>query len=185
MWSFNPRTHIGCDLLRFGVWSPLQQFQSTHPHRVRPFEIDRQIVEVEFQSTHPHRVRLTPELKQLTDFCFNPRTHIGCDGYLVILVLRLKSFNPRTHIGCDFEELNYYKDFEVSIHAPTLGATCRFLCRFCMILSFNPRTHIGCDFKLLKLINSSLSFNPRTHIGCDLFVVCLFHLLLVSIHAPT
>ena len=34
--SFNPRTHIGCDNWFTGSAAPTGKFQSTHPHRVRP-----------------------------------------------------------------------------------------------------------------------------------------------------
>ena len=55
--------------------------------------------------------------------CFNPRTHTGCDYGLDFLVQTDKGFNPRTHTGCD----EYYNAdpiiFDVSIHAPTRGAT--------------------------------------------------------------
>ncbi len=138
------------------------------------------------------------------------------------------SFNPRTHEGCDFlssTNLTSYTMFQsthprgvrrqqgigqaiknVSIHAPTRGATenryasikthqfqsthprgvrpyfaistLRFTC-------FNPRTHEGCDFilNLFKIMNTS--FNPRTHEGCDFFGNEISLLRFVSIHAPT
>ena len=58
----------------------------------------------------------------------------------------------------------YYDSSDVSIHAPTQGATNGF------------SGHLA----------SSLSFNPRTHAGCD-FLVRLEHRAarVVSIHAPT
>ena len=34
-------------------------------------------------------------------FCFNPRTHVGCDFSRMTDLLRSKCFNPRTHVGCD------------------------------------------------------------------------------------
>ena len=77
---------------------------------------------------------------------FNPRTHTGCDrflaidGHLITLfqsthphgVRRLRrycpspvspSFNPRTHTGCDLILSPPYPYTDVSIHAPTRGAT--------------------------------------------------------------
>ena len=73
--------------------------------------------------------------------------------------------------------------------------------------SFNPRTHVGCDgckdetFKAQTLFQSThprgvrlfvsffrtirASFNPRTHVGCDQYGMADYHLLRVSIHAPT
>ena len=54
---FNPRTHMGCDLLLSVCWRVVGVFQSTHPHGVRRNETD------------------TKQLRR----CFNPRTHMGCD----------------------------------------------------------------------------------------------------------
>ena len=102
-WSycFNPRTHIGCDIVAHFVFT----------NRM-------------FQSTHPHRVRRSFQLLPLASRSFNPRTHIGCDNFspnaatplsvfqsthphrvrLHVLCLQVgyyTCFNPRTHIGCD------------------------------------------------------------------------------------
>ena len=78
------------------------QFQSTHPHGVRP-SISSIVRNHEmFQSTHPHGVRLPACGFSLPAGCgFNPRTHTGCDC--------------QCFMGC--------YDQEVSIHAPTRGAT--------------------------------------------------------------
>ena len=55
-------------------------------------------------------------------------------------------FNPRTHTGCDSRNwavwLNEY--LVVSIHAPTRGATID-KAREEIKSGFNPRTHTGCD----------------------------------------
>ena len=56
--------------------------------------------------------------------CFNPRTHTGCDSSGIVTSDAISSFNPRTHTGCDpacKSRLN--RKFQVSIHAPTRGAT--------------------------------------------------------------
>ena len=78
--SFNPRTRMGCDpdyswsasfpssvSIHAPAWGATlwgrnwllgQKFQSTHPHGVRPSEIDVDFDHELFQSTHPHGVRL-------------------------------------------------------------------------------------------------------------------------------
>ena len=83
----------------------------------------------------------------------------------------------------------YYDSSDVSIHAPTQGATNGFSGHLASSLSFNPRTHAGCDFLVrlehraarvvsihaptqgatLGLVGRARSgrFNPRTHAGCD------------------
>ena len=83
-----------------------------------------------------------------TDFrSFNPRTHTGCDrGVQRQYFISVLCFNPRTHTGCDAAYPRYFKAFgefqsthphgvrpanastlgvsvDVSIHAPTRGAT--------------------------------------------------------------
>ena len=73
--SFNPRTHVGCDLIR-----PL--FALRH----------------KFQSTHPRRVRHGKFFFFSEEKSFNPRTHVGCDlGYPVStsVVSKFQSTHPR------------------------------------------------------------------------------------------
>ena len=100
-WSFNPRTHVGCDWIKQHEVGILNWFQSTHPRRVRRNNGKNQRQRSEFQSTHPRRVRLILLLIVLQQLCFNPRTHVGCDFSLSAAVAVVVSFNPRTHVGCD------------------------------------------------------------------------------------
>ncbi len=62
-----------------------------------------------------------------------------------------KCFNPRTHTGCDYRNAIENGASEVSIHAPTRGATYVMVTPFLMDVSFNPRTHTGCDMWSLYL----------------------------------
>ena len=120
--SFNPRTHTGCDLCdrRFRV---LNQFQSTHPHGVRHRQrLSGQrgrAVSIHAPTRGATRVRRL----SLSSSSFNPRTHTGCDLCFTTSGQRLRSFNPRTHTGCDCIKSNLIIIFNVSIHAPTRGAT--------------------------------------------------------------
>ena len=105
-----------------------------------------------------------------------------------------KCFNPRTHTGCDYLWLTkIYLCPNVSIHAPTRGATSSPTCRFLWLLvsihaptrgatseteedyqetlfqSTHPhgvRPH-ALDSQHLRI---NLCFNPRTHTGCDLWI---------------
>ena len=99
---FNPRTHAGCDaaqligplteqefqsthprrVRRWGRsgWPPLAWFQSTHPRRCDAPASPGTATPSAFQSTHPRRVR--PRHRpagRIGRRCFNPRTHAGCD----------------------------------------------------------------------------------------------------------
>ena len=49
---------------------------------------------------------------------------MGCDEAAPGRGGRLLCFNPRTHMGCDEPMDEYTTDYDVSIHAPTWGATC-------------------------------------------------------------
>ena len=54
---FNPRTRMGCDD-DYGNHGCGAEFQSTHPHGVRPLSKKKVNEKSIFQSTHPHGVRL-------------------------------------------------------------------------------------------------------------------------------
>ena len=122
--SFNPRTHTGCDVNQAVKNKQDKLFQSTHPHGVRQGIGEGGDLVFEFQSTHPHGVR-PAELHQLTRHSrFNPRTHTGCDIGSIGLFTLTSSFNPRTHTGCDKDQQERLGQLQqVSIHAPTRGAT--------------------------------------------------------------
>ena len=109
------------------------------------------------------------------------------------------SFNPRTHEGCDFLEVQKRSLEDLSIHAPTRGATTKNSCESIFTDSFNPRTHEGCDdtgeyeYKEIDLsihaptrgatyifqwnVNQRRAFNPRTHEGCDRHPIFPYYLL--------
>ena len=58
----------------------------------------------------------------------------------------MESFNPRSHEGSDFVKSGMYCEIaEVSIHAPTKGATSRCNLRHITDRCFNPRSHEGSD----------------------------------------
>ena len=55
------------------------------------------------------------------------------------------NFNPRTHVGCDKYLISIVTLHSISIHAPTWGATQGQLPIIEGFVDFNPRTHVGCD----------------------------------------
>ena len=57
--------------------------------------------------------------------------------------------------------------YNVSIHAPTRGATPGSGKSESWIKGFNPRTHTGCDKSSFAFVSDIVCFNPRTHTGCD------------------
>ena len=78
---------------------------------------------MEFQSTHPRGVRRSWGKGEEA----------------------LDDFNPRTHVGCDGQYPGEPERAEISIHAPTWGATQDRQGCGGRRENFNPRTHVGCD----------------------------------------
>ena len=145
----------------------------------------------------------------LPKFCFNPRTHTGCDESSPQQHARHRLFQSTHPHGVRHTELvTWQAVLEVSIHAPTRGATSFATTSSTPCDSFNPRTHTGCDRVVKRHRGSSNSFNPRTHTGCDWDMIYIYSskwlfqsthphgvrllhlcpsvlLCSVSIHAPT
>ena len=131
-------------------------FQSTHPHGVRQHGLRSRAVKHMFQSTHPHGVRLIlPDTKMYQPKFQSTHPHgVRHDFRLQPLCKLDVSIHAPTRGATGNRSLATHP-IVVSIHAPTRGATCRwsFSCSDCN--SFNPRTHTGCDllrvFLLLRL----------------------------------
>ena len=143
---FNPRTHAGCDAAQ--LIGPLteQEFQSTHPRRVRRWGRSGWPPLAWFQSTHPRRCDAPASPVRPHPARFNPRTHAGCDPGIARLAESVEDvsihaptqgatspaspdrwfrwrFNPRTTQGATGQHDDRRQDPRVSIHAPTQGAT--------------------------------------------------------------
>ena len=120
---FNPRTHTGCDasiaLIRFIY----HRFQSTHPHGVRRHKKCTAERLISFNPRTHTGCDLYNDHHRLHVESFNPRTHTGCDAPRAIVHHPQLGFNPRTHTGCDSYVESYKTFLNVSIHAPTRGAT--------------------------------------------------------------
>ena len=100
--SFNPRTHEGCDLYPAIKVCAALLFQSTHPRGVRLAD-PSQYIFTDIVSIHAPTRGATPGIttQKSYDKGFNPRTHEGCDQQMEIAIALSDSFNPRTHEGCD------------------------------------------------------------------------------------
>ena len=144
-------------------------FQSTHPHGVRlhrRWHLDQdlrvsihaptwgatsltrtQLNKVQkFQSTHPHGVRPNTTANYSWSCCFNPRTHMGCDGcWLIIAFCGHRRFNPRTHMGCDFRLCSRYTVLRLFQSTHPHGVRLKMVLKKWIHICFNPRTHMGCD----------------------------------------
>ena len=119
-----------------------------------------------FQSTHLREVRLVRELRQFGRHGFNPRTYERCDNADTRLQQVVKRFNPRTYERCDNKAPSSLVVGQVSIHAPTRGAT--LMSQNSQVsIGFNPRTYERCDLSLRRKTSSFSCFNPRTYERCD------------------
>ena len=121
---FNPRTHMGCDMMMIIVTSCSSQFQSTHPHGVRLKGVEYGDCSEEFQSTHPHGVRPDhPGHSPTFNVVSIHAPTWGATFVFRIITTYFLCFNPRTHMGCDCVLMTKGISGRVSIHAPTWGAT--------------------------------------------------------------
>ena len=119
---FNPRSHEGSDVLTRTIYLYFPEFQSTLPRGERPFPVTNQSRLTLFQSTLPRGERHKRPLFFVCEANFNPRSHEGSDQTL-------------SSVRCSPQ---------ISIHAPTRGATVGIIDRK-EILYFNPRSHEGSD----------------------------------------
>ena len=161
------------------------RFQSTHPHRVR-----LRCVRVHhrfrmFQSTHPHRVRLGAFECTIVFACFNPRTHTGCDFITIDAVFDIDVSIHAPTQGATEAVGRHLVGGDVSIHAPTQGATAHL---FTLPRGDKVSIHAptqGATTNKCTNVCLCVCFNPRTHTGCDLCLFVALCGLIVSIHAPT
>ena len=99
-------------------------FQSTHPRGVRRPAI-RRMVRTRQISIHAPTWGATPyEQGTWKVFCdFNPRTHVGCDQRAVLAAGKIVQFQSTHPRGVRLMGTEIIKEIEISIHAPTWGAT--------------------------------------------------------------
>ena len=164
--GFNPRTHTGCDAEISGRIEALSEFQSTHPHGVRHYELKVTDGDAVFQSTHPHGVRLGEVW-----FCwlgrhggFNPRTHTGCDSrsYTQHVFIMVSIHAPTR--GATLHGPVLRRGIRVSIHAPTRGATwqCRAFAWLDNIVSIHAPTRGATDVDLPRRMKGGVSIHAPT-----------------------
>ena len=182
--GFNPRTHTGCDCRSaagarghcVSIHAPTRGAtkERTHKYTVTGVSIHAptrgattNVLKLAYSlgsfnpRTHTGCDRSSHH-NQLPSHGFNPRTHTGCDLSCLPVHEDHPSFNPRTHTGCDLDVSQLRNERNVSIHAPTRGATpFRKWLRF-RYFRFNPRTHTGCDSVMLFFAPSFMVFQS-TH----------------------
>ena len=144
----------------------------------------------EFQSTLPRRERPERRKDRRQTRDFNPRSHEGSDHCCSFPLSSALDFNPRSHEGSDCTSSSTPDISNISIHAPTKGATSQVTKIRNFYSNFNPRSHEGSDvlchicMSLISEFQSTLPrrerhatkfpngsnhlyFNPRSHEGSD------------------
>ncbi len=138
-------------------------FQFTRPRRARHNFADVHFILLMFQFTRPRRARQHP----------------------LMTYQRQMSFNSRAHEGRDLVDIVCCRNLQVSIHAPTKGATCYSRCRGFILTMFQftrpRRARRGQPRQAPRL----LGFNSRAHEGRDCNARVIAVCRKVSIHAPT
>ena len=127
--------------------------------------------------------------------CFNPRSHMGSDISASSRVTCQSGFNPRSHMGSDVHLVWYVvRLIDVSIHAPTWGATFADKDNYQIIvfqstLPHGERRKAVAASSECMLFQSTLPhgerpdrslhhsarlgrFNPRSHMGSDSCLRC-------------
>ncbi len=160
---FNPRTPVGCDVLRPAHRLGWEAFQSTHPSGVRPAMKNAIMLQFKFQSTHPSGVR--------RGRCADPR-----------LIVEFQSTHP-SGVRPSFRwRVSFF--YAISIHAPQWGATGQrgWNLGHSVISIHAPQW--GATRARSRLAPRRLHFNPRTPVGCDAFPDRYRFGVDISIHAP-
>ena len=124
IYCFNPRAHVGRDR---AMASAAQQKESFNPRAHVGRDLQRLPTKrkLKFQSTRPRGARLTVGRVNVRYFnSFNPRAHVGRDRRRALrpfLHFLFQSTRPRGARLDAADLINWAVD--VSIHAPTWGAT--------------------------------------------------------------
>ena len=143
--SPKPRAQRGATFVAItAVWA--HWFKATHPHGVRRITSAAGFYGNWFQSTHPHGVRPEYSETEYSDTEFQSTHPHG---------VRHPEFNYNFHVA------------NVSIHAPSRGATISVHWLMYTAYCFNPRTLTGCDGCWRGWRRRKARFNPRTLTGCD------------------
>ena len=125
---FNPRSHMGSDLLEVDLVEELYQWQSTLPHGERlRIDMRKKFIICFNPRSHMGSDSRTSRTHVYV-YGFNPRSHMGSDLHLLVQGSNPESFNPRSHMGSDQASPLCPQGCHVSIHAPTWGATGELRC---------------------------------------------------------
>ena len=127
-WHFNPRSHEGSDGVQVITTNQAQKISILAPTRGATAVVYRILADCVFQSSLPRRERRPDGEYQIRFPDFNPRSHEGSDTLCTaerVFPLPFQSTLPRGERLSILQPKNCA--FNISIHAPTRGATRFFL----------------------------------------------------------
>jgi len=163
--GFNPRAHAGRDSSARLSLPDSCAFQSARPRGARPADRIALEVSVLFQSARPRGARPPGAVADRRRWRFNPRAHAGRDNWG-------RAYGARP--------------WDVSIRAPTRGATRRVRFQRLLIARFNPRAHAGRDFCGIDCCATAYWFQSARPRGARLVLgIGIAARMVVSIRAPT
>ena len=107
-YSFNARTHMGCDGMRATFIVIVHVSIHAPPWGATSSSLISRLFERFNSRTHMGCDRSSPARSGLRD-SFNSRTHMGCDLRIEERKAGSSSFNSRTHMGCDCHILKWLR----------------------------------------------------------------------------
>ena len=117
---------------------------------------------------------------------FNPRSYKRSDWFIFRCIPDLRTFNPRSYKRSDLTVADVPEHPNLSIHAPTRGATLSPVLSWRSHQSFNPRSYkrsdIGMQIYILQY--DKLSIHAPTR-GATPTISPFLNNWILSIHAPT
>ena len=122
-WSFQSTLPRRERHLAFRVRDCLLMFQSTLPRRERLSSLQVSELPAVFQSTLPRRERRTPHSSTSARNGFNPRSHEGSDCSMCGFGIHMEVSIHAPTKGATMNLCKVQNSIFVSIHAPTKGAT--------------------------------------------------------------
>ena len=112
--DFNPRTHVGCDMVLMLYCLVVSQFQSTHPCGVRHYidELDQKLTKISIHAPM-WGATMNTSLRAITEDYFNPRTHVGCDMSIFKETTGRELFQSTHPCGVRLANMEKHKDFDI------------------------------------------------------------------------
>ena len=152
-----------------GTATNLAEFQSTLPREERPFPTDFVTAFMPYFNPRSHeRSDVSSDRRNYMYSHFNPRSHERSDGISVAPEAISEGFQstlPREERRF-FCEVAYMIN-NISIHAPTRGATLSASLSLMIKYYFNPRSHERSDITCKLPKGTKDHFNPRSHERSD------------------